>query len=104
MIHSAGDFGASVRHRGKARGWTQAERLIVEPEAGKPSCRLEKALIAARAVGCGLVDARSTSPASSDKGDDKPGSRGSALVRHVGRRPIYADDDCQERLTWAIFT
>ena len=65
MIRSAAEFGQLIRERRKALGWTQAElavrcgtgeRFIVELEGGKPSCQLEKALIAARVVGLDLVD------------------------------------------------
>lgn len=65
MIKSSSDFGALVRAKRKALGWTQAElaarcgtgeRFIVELEGGKPSCHLEKSLIAARVVGIQLGD------------------------------------------------
>ncbi|MBP1849678.1 helix-turn-helix domain-containing protein [Rhizobium halophytocola] len=65
MIRTAAEFGQSIRKKRKALGWTQnqlaercgtGERFIVELEAGKPSCQLEKALIAARVVGLDLVD------------------------------------------------
>lgn len=68
MIRSARDFGALVRDKRKALGWTQAqlaarsgtgERFIVDLESGKPSCQLEKALIVARTVGCEVVDLKS---------------------------------------------
>lgn len=67
MIRSSADFGALVRARRKALGWTQAElaarcgtgeRFIVELEGGKPTCHLEKSLIAARVVGIDLGDLR----------------------------------------------
>lgn len=65
MFRSARDFGAAIKERRKALGWTQTglaarsgtgERFIVELESGKPSCQLEKALIVARAVGIDLGD------------------------------------------------
>ena len=65
MIRSASEFGELIRARRKGLGWTQAqlaercgtgERFIVELERGKPSCHLEKALIAARTVGIDLTD------------------------------------------------
>ena len=65
MIRSSSDFGALVRAKRKALGWTQAdlaarcgtgERFVVELEGGKPSCHLEKSLIAARVVGIELGD------------------------------------------------
>lgn len=69
MIKSSSDFGALVRAKRKALGWTQAElaarcgtgeRFIVELEGGKPSCHLEKSLIAARVVGIQLGDLKDT--------------------------------------------
>lgn len=69
MIKSSSDFGALVRAKRKALGWTQAElaarcgtgeRFIVELEGGKPSCHLEKSLIAARVVGIQLGDLKYT--------------------------------------------
>lgn len=65
MIRSAADFGALVREHRKKQGWTQTqlaercgtgERFIVDLENGKPSCQLEKALIAARTVGIDFGD------------------------------------------------
>lgn len=65
MIKSASDFGALIKERRKLLGWTQAqlaercgtgERFIVELEGGKPTCHLEKSLIAARVVGIELGD------------------------------------------------
>jgi y4mF family transcriptional regulator len=65
MIKSASEFGALIKARRKALGWTQAqlaercgtgERFIVELEGGKPTCHLEKSLIAARVVGIELGD------------------------------------------------
>jgi len=80
MIRSAADFGALVRERRKKLEWTQAqlaercgtgERFIVDLESGKPSCHLEKSLIAARTVGIDLGDLKSaTSPATSEADDD----------------------------------
>lgn len=75
MIKSARDFGALVRERRKQLGWTQTElarragtgeRFIVELEAGKPGCQLEKALIAARSVGLELGDLKGNTPAEGD--------------------------------------
>lgn len=65
MIRSSTEFGALVRAKRKALGWTQAElaarsgtgeRFIVELERGKPTCHLEKSLIAAHVVGIQLGD------------------------------------------------
>lgn len=65
MLKSSSDFGALIRARRKALGWTQVElaarcgtgeRFIVELERGKATCHLEKALIAARVVGIELDD------------------------------------------------
>lgn len=70
MIRSAEEFGALVREYRKKQGWTQTqlaercgtgERFIVDLENGKPSCQLEKALIAARTVGVNLGDLNSIS-------------------------------------------
>jgi y4mF family transcriptional regulator len=81
MIRSAQDFGAMIKERRKALGWTQAqlaarsgtgERFIVELEAGKPTCHLEKSLIAARAVGIELGDLK-TAPATGTDADDDLG-------------------------------
>ena len=67
MIRSSSDFGALVRAKRKALGWTQAElaarcgtgeRFVVELEGGKPTCHLGKSLIAARVVGIVLGDLR----------------------------------------------
>lgn len=78
MFSSARDFGVAVREKRKGLGWTQTElasrsgtgeRFIVELEAGKPSCQLEKALIVARTVGIEIGDlktAQSSSVASED--------------------------------------
>lgn len=71
MIKSALDFGKLVKAQRKASGWTQAElarragtgeRFIVDLEAGKPSCQLEKALIVARTVGLELGDVKARAP------------------------------------------
>jgi y4mF family transcriptional regulator len=71
MIRSASEFGALIRARRKALGWTQAqlaercgtgERFIVELEGGKPTCHLEKSLIAARVVGIELGDLKEATP------------------------------------------
>ncbi len=70
MIRSAAEFGALVREYRKKQGWTQTqlaercgtgERFIVDLENGKPSCQLEKSLIAARTVGLNLGDLNSMS-------------------------------------------
>lgn len=77
MVRSATEFGALVREHRKKLGWTQTqlaercgtgERFIVDLENGKPSCQLEKSLIAARTVGINLGDLNSTnlSPAPAD--------------------------------------
>jgi HTH-type transcriptional regulator / antitoxin HipB len=67
MAKTAKEFGKLVHDRRKALGWTQTdlaaacgtgERFIVDLENGKPSCQLEKALTAARAVGIVLGDVR----------------------------------------------
>jgi y4mF family transcriptional regulator len=81
MYRSARDFGAAVREKRKARGWTQTElaarsgtgeRFVVELESGKPSCQLEKSLVVARAVGIEIGDLNTVRsvPASSDDGLD----------------------------------
>ena len=71
MIRSAVEFGALVRVNRKKQGWTQAqlaercgtgERFIVDLEKGKPSCHLEKSLIAARTVGIDLGDLKTAIP------------------------------------------
>lgn len=77
MVRSATEFGALVREHRKKLGWTQTqlaercgtgERFIVDLENGKPSCQLEKSLIAARTVGINLGDLNSVnlSPAPAD--------------------------------------
>jgi y4mF family transcriptional regulator len=80
MIRSARDFGALVRDKRKALGWTQAqlaarsgtgERFIVDLESGKPSCQLEKALIVARTVGCEVVDLKSGAAAQRSPENDE---------------------------------
>jgi y4mF family transcriptional regulator len=79
MIRSSADFGALVRARRKALGWTQAqlaarcgtgERFIVELERGKPTCHLEKSFIAARAVGIELGDMKSAGMRDAGPDDD----------------------------------
>jgi y4mF family transcriptional regulator len=79
MFRSARDFGAAIRERRKALGWTQTElaarsgtgeRFIVELESGKPSCQLEKALIVARTVGIETGDLRTVQTAPSTPDDD----------------------------------
>lgn len=82
MIRSAQDFGAAVRAKRKALGWTQTElaarsgtgeRFVVELEAGKPSCQLEKALIVARTVGIEIGDLRAKPPTSKYPDEDDLG-------------------------------
>jgi HTH-type transcriptional regulator / antitoxin HipB len=72
MIRSSMEFGALVRAKRKALGLTQAElaarcgtgeRFIVELERGKPTCHLEKSLIAARVVGIELGDLKAAARA-----------------------------------------
>ena len=72
MFRSASDFGAAIREKRKALGWTQTElaarsgtgeRFIVELESGKPSCQLEKSLIVSRTVGIEIGDLRTAQPA-----------------------------------------
>jgi len=80
MIRSAAEFGTLVREHRKKQGWTQTqlaercgtgERFIVDLENGKPSCQLEKSLIAARTVGIDLGDLKAaTSPPSPEADDD----------------------------------
>lgn len=78
MIKSASEFGALIRARRKELGWTQAElaarcgtgeRFIVDLEGGKPSCHLEKSLIAARVVGIELDDVQSAEPQEAGSND-----------------------------------
>lgn len=82
MIHSAAQFGALVREHRKKQGWTQTqlaercgtgERFIVDLENGKPSCQLEKALIAARTVGIDLGDLKTAAPPVIPEADDALG-------------------------------
>ncbi|UXU06451.1 transcriptional regulator [Agrobacterium tumefaciens] len=79
MFRSAGDFGAAIREKRKALGWTQCElaarsgtgeRFIVELGSGKPSCQLEKSLIVARTVGIELGDLRTAQVAPTSLDDD----------------------------------
>jgi HTH-type transcriptional regulator/antitoxin HipB len=79
MIRSSSDFGALVRSKRKLLGWTQAElaarcgtgeRFIVDLEGGKPTCHLEKSLIAARAVGIELGDLKSVETPEAGSHDD----------------------------------
>jgi y4mF family transcriptional regulator len=79
MIRSASEFGALIRARRKTLGWTQSElaarcgtgeRFIVELEGGKPTCHLEKSLIAARVVGIELGDLREAATRAEVIGDD----------------------------------
>lgn len=82
MIRSAVEFGALVRVNRKKQGWTQAqlaercgtgERFIVDLEKGKPSCHLEKSLIAARTVGIDLGDLKTAIPPAATDADDDLG-------------------------------
>ena len=82
MIRSAAEFGVLVRERRKTLGWTQiqlaarcgtGERFIVDLENGKPSCHLEKSLIAFRTVGIDLGDLRSATPSPAPAVDDDLG-------------------------------
>lgn len=79
MVRSATEFGALVREHRKKLGWTQTqlaercgtgERFIVDLENGKPSCQLEKSLIAARTVGINLGDLNSANPSPAPADDD----------------------------------
>lgn len=79
MFRSARDFGAAIREKRKALGWTQAElatrsgtgeRFIVELESGKPSCQLEKSLIVARTVGIEVGDLKTAHMPSDALKDD----------------------------------
>ncbi len=79
MIRTTQDLGGLIRQRRKALGWTQAElaarcgtgeRFIVELEGGKPTCPLEKSLIAARAVGIELGDIGAMHPLAQSPNDD----------------------------------
>ncbi|NTE56998.1 helix-turn-helix transcriptional regulator [Agrobacterium tumefaciens] len=79
MFRSARDFGAAIKERRKALGWTQTglaarsgtgERFIVELESGKPSCQLEKALIVARTVGIDLGDLKTVQTVQAVPDDD----------------------------------
>ncbi|WP_349436413.1 helix-turn-helix domain-containing protein [Pararhizobium sp. A13] len=79
MFRSARDFGAAVREKRKGLGWTQTElaarsgtgeRFIVELEAGKPSCQLEKALIVARTVGIEIGDLKTAQVSTAALDDD----------------------------------
>lgn len=82
MIRSAEEFGALVREYRKRLGWTQTqlaercgtgERFIVDLENGKPTCHLEKSLIAARTVGIDLGDLKSAAPSPAPDTDDDLG-------------------------------
>ncbi len=102
MFRSARDFGASIRQKRKAIGWTQAElaarsgtgeRFIVELESGKPSCQLEKALIVARSVGIEVGDLKTAKTAPPASAADLDFLRPSAtiddndLLRNLARCP-----------------
>jgi HTH-type transcriptional regulator/antitoxin HipB len=78
MIKSASDFGALIKARRKSLGWTQTqlaercgtgERFIVDLEGGKPTCHLEKSLIAPRVVGIELGDLTGAKPAMNSPSD-----------------------------------
>jgi len=82
MIRSAAEFGALIRERRKTLGWTQiqlaercgtGERFIVDLENGKPSCHLEKSLIAARTVGIDLGDLKFATSSPAQAADDALG-------------------------------
>lgn len=82
MFHSAKDFGDAVRKARKQYGWTQVdlalragtgERFIVELEAGKPSCQLDKALLVARTLNMQIGDLRTAAPTTTAQGDDELG-------------------------------
>ncbi|UXS03211.1 helix-turn-helix transcriptional regulator [Agrobacterium tumefaciens] len=82
MIRSAAEFGALVREHRKKQGWTQTqlaercgtgERFIVDLENGKPSCHLEKSLIAAQTVGIDLGNLKSEPRPPSTQADDDLG-------------------------------
>lgn len=60
---TAGDLGAQIRKARKEQGLTQADlagvsgvgvRFVVDLEAGKPTCELEKALKVVRMLGLRL--------------------------------------------------
>lgn len=79
MIRSSSEFGALIRAKRKALGWTQAElatrcgtgeRFIVELERGKSTCHLEKSLIAARVVGIELGDLKSVGARAAETDDE----------------------------------
>ncbi|MGG6894716.1 MULTISPECIES: helix-turn-helix transcriptional regulator [Rhizobium] len=79
MFRSARDFGAAIREKRKALGWTQTElaarsgtgeRFIVELESGKPSCQLEKSLIVARTVGIEIGDLKAVRSVPASPDDD----------------------------------
>lgn len=62
-ILTAGDLGTQIRHARKEQGLTQADlagasgvgvRFVIDLEAGKPTCELEKALKVARMLGLHL--------------------------------------------------
>ena len=82
MIRSAAEFGALVREYRKKQGWTQTqlaercgtgERFIVDLENGKPSCQLEKSLIAAQTAGIEFGDLKSAEPSPAPEADDDLG-------------------------------
>lgn len=60
QISSAGDLGAQIRKVRKDQGLTQADlagasgvgvRFVIDLEAGKPTCELDKALKVVRMLG-----------------------------------------------------
>jgi len=68
MIRSAAEFGTLVREHRKKQGWTQTDL-----ENGKPSCQLEKSLIAAQTVGIDLGDLKSAAQSPTPEADNDLG-------------------------------
>ena len=91
MIRTAKDLGDLVRRKRKHLNLTQDElaarcgfgkRFILELEAGKPSCQLEKALIAAYEVGIRLDDRDPESIAAADiERRGRPPGRSAEVLR-----------------------
>lgn len=80
MIKSAKDFGRLVRQARKQKGLTQAQlaersgtslRFIISLEQGKPTCVLEKSIMAAIAAGVELGDLNKARPEVSHSHDDR---------------------------------
>ena len=80
MFQNAKDFGDAVRKARKQHGWTQVdlalragtgERFIVELEAGKPSCQLDKALLVARTLNMQIGDLNTAAPKKMPPEDDE---------------------------------